>query len=285
MLVQALTSVAAQTHLPDEVVVVDDAGDDDVARTVKELSEELRLPVTYTVNLEGQGAASSRNLGARAAKGEVLAFLDDDDRWRPRYLETALECLQCGGEPVVLTWIRIRGGKRHGAGVEIGVGLDAARALSRNPGITGSNLLLLRSAFERVGGFDESLWVGEDRELLVRLLDAGLRYGVVREHLVEKVSHAGPRLTTVGDGRVTAMRRYVDKYESRLTAADRRFLQFQFHRQLRRSAPTARERWSSAAALIPLLGAAEVSEIVRYWGPLAPLRALERLLKQQGGGS
>ncbi len=84
LLEQALGSVLAQRYEPIEVVVVDDC-----SALPLELSPLLaRDPRVLLLRSETPlGAGAARNLGASRCRGPLLAFLDDDDRWRPDKLE------------------------------------------------------------------------------------------------------------------------------------------------------------------------------------------------------
>jgi glycosyltransferase involved in cell wall biosynthesis len=88
LLPRALTSALRQTHPPQEVIVVID-GTDDVTEALLRGIGDPRLRV---IALEQQaGACNARNLGVEAAKGDWIAFLDDDDEWRPEKLQAQLK--------------------------------------------------------------------------------------------------------------------------------------------------------------------------------------------------
>lgn len=91
-LVETLESVAAQTLPNTELVIVDDASPADPFLIIKSVRN---LPPTRilrnTVNL---GHAESRNIGIRAAEGELIAFLDHDDIWLPEKLKRQVQTLQ-----------------------------------------------------------------------------------------------------------------------------------------------------------------------------------------------
>lgn len=85
---RAVGSVAAQTLLPDEVIVVDDCSTDDTVAVARSLAADfphLKLAVLPLTGNVGAGAA--RNAGWERASRAFVAFLDADDAWHPRKLE------------------------------------------------------------------------------------------------------------------------------------------------------------------------------------------------------
>ena len=77
---RALNSVLQQDYRPLEVIVVDDDSSDDTAARIDAWGA---MPVTVLSTPGSQGPAAARNLGADAATGKYLAFLDADDEWLP----------------------------------------------------------------------------------------------------------------------------------------------------------------------------------------------------------
>jgi glycosyltransferase involved in cell wall biosynthesis len=97
---RALASIAAQGVEGVEVVVVNDAGCD-VADVVDEVRDRLAI---QQINLVShRGLAVTRKIGICAARGQSLAFLDDDDVWLPGHLATALAGLHTAGTDMVYT--------------------------------------------------------------------------------------------------------------------------------------------------------------------------------------
>ena len=88
-LTETLTSVRAQTRKPLEVILVDDASTDDSAAVAARF-EEVRL-----IGQErNSGVSLARNTGLRAARGEMVAWLDGDDIWEPDHLATVAGLLE-----------------------------------------------------------------------------------------------------------------------------------------------------------------------------------------------
>src|SRR6266545_3624012 len=80
---QALDSVLSQTFRDFEVVVVDDGSTDHTREVLAGYGDRIRM---FDKVNEGK-PASTRNLGVREARGELVAFLDADDCWRKEKLE------------------------------------------------------------------------------------------------------------------------------------------------------------------------------------------------------
>ena len=88
-LAETLASVRAQTRQPLEVIVVDDASEDDSV-SVAERFEEVKV----IRMLRNSGVSCARNTGLYAARGEIVAWLDADDIWEPDHLATVAELLE-----------------------------------------------------------------------------------------------------------------------------------------------------------------------------------------------
>jgi len=106
---QSIRSVVAQTRACGELIVVDDGSTDDTRLRVAGFAAQTAIPLLY-IHQDNQGAAAARNTGIKAAHGELLAFLDSDDRFVPAKL--ALQFKAMRDEPQYLishtreTWYR-----------------------------------------------------------------------------------------------------------------------------------------------------------------------------------
>lgn len=90
LLVRAIRSVLAQTYDRLEIIVVDDASSDDTHEVVKQFGDSR---IRYIRHQTNRGGSAARNTGIRAATGEYMAFLDDDDEWEPLKTEEQLKVL------------------------------------------------------------------------------------------------------------------------------------------------------------------------------------------------
>lgn len=83
---RALESILSQTFQDFEVIVVDDGSTDGGS----EVARELRDPRIRLISQENRGVSAARNRGIEAARSQLVAFLDADDEWLPRFLETVM---------------------------------------------------------------------------------------------------------------------------------------------------------------------------------------------------
>ena len=91
---RTLESVLAQTHKDTEVIVIDDGSRDGSAQIVR------RYPVQY-FRQENAGQAAALNAGMQRARGELIAFLDADDLWKPGKLAACVAALKAQPEAVL----------------------------------------------------------------------------------------------------------------------------------------------------------------------------------------
>ena len=92
---EAIESVIAQTFTDWELILVDDGTTDGATKIARRYSETYpgKIIVTEHENHENRGMSASRNAGLRMARGKYIAFLDADDIWLPKRLETHLNIL------------------------------------------------------------------------------------------------------------------------------------------------------------------------------------------------
>lgn len=166
----AIASVLAQTYQDFEIIVVDD-GDKVRAKETLGAFEDSRL--RYIVNEQPrQGGGFSRNAGAKVAKGEYLAFLDDDDEWELNKLATQVEAFGVAPNDVAFSYTgALSMYPDHVAQIHVisGVHDVGTIALTRFKGFLTVTLMIRKSVFDEMNGFDESLPSHQDPELILRI--------------------------------------------------------------------------------------------------------------------
>lgn len=193
-IVEAVQSVAAQSAPPLELIIVDDGGSDDslVLIAAQALPFDVRI-----VRQGNAGQSAARNAGIRAARGEYIAFLDQDDAWRPNHLAELTTRL--ADEPEI-GWLFADFDLVDVDGETIARDIIAqsVRSLDRSTlaDLLTDDLMALpsaslmrRDALRAVGGFDRRLSGYEDDELYVRLFRAGWRIAPLPRATVRYRSH------------------------------------------------------------------------------------------------
>ena len=203
----AIESIARQTRPATEIVVVENGSTDDTLSVIEQTRRELELENRLTlITDKALGPGGARNRGAEAAvdKGaDLLAFLDGDDWWQPGHLDSIAEMVAKRPQAAAgFGWVLFRSptGKL--------VGLRARRkrtfdyrdlCFQSSPMITASALVVRSSDFVRIQGFDSSIPVGEDWEMLLRLTSNGRLLICNRRFLVNYRRRPGSAISNPRD--------------------------------------------------------------------------------------
>ncbi len=191
LVVEAVESVLHQSHANLEVIVVDDGSQTD---TESAICDRFSDPRVRFYRQENAGQAAARNRGAKAARGEFIGFLDDDDLWFPENVAHHLAAFRRCPQSVISCAYQ-----KHFSELELDWQRDSAiddtiSAAHRLPAgdchlrlliagwvRTPGQILMRADSFDRVGGFDVNLKGTEDWDLLIRLAERGSF--VVSEHV------------------------------------------------------------------------------------------------------
>ncbi|MBB3604897.1 glycosyltransferase involved in cell wall biosynthesis [Mycolicibacterium sp. BK556] len=179
---EALDSIASQTVQPCDVVAVDDGSTDDSQRLLRSFGARI-------LNTDRLGQAAARDHGIAAVRGDVLAFLDQDDRWLPEKLERQTAYLAANSDVSfvgALCSVFLQPGTPRPAWWKTAWDNGVPE-----PSLLPSATLYRRSAFATAGGFAaDAVVISEDMAWTAHAQDMGLRSGVVDEVLVERRVHA-----------------------------------------------------------------------------------------------
>jgi glycosyltransferase involved in cell wall biosynthesis len=167
---EAIGSVQAQTFVDFEIIVVNDGSTDRTLEVVEQFESDSRLTV---VSQENMGQAHAKNTGAMHGTGEFIAFLDADDFWRadklarqiPEFKDRAVDVVYSGVTTVdefsaVCNW--------QEEDIDRPSGHVTERLFITNF-VPFASAVVRRTAFARAEGFDESLKMGIDWHLWLRL--------------------------------------------------------------------------------------------------------------------
>lgn len=188
LLAGTLQSVASEISADDEVIIVDDGSSDNTAELVAEFLDDPRF--RYFYQPASGGPSAPRNRGVSFARSEVLCFFDSDDIMLPGKLSETIEAFESFPEAgLVFTNFGTIGesgqilkhrfldnyeliqkirtvNKGHFFLID---GLDAYLHLARENFIGTSGVAIRSKIFSEMGGFDESLKNGDDKDMWFRI--------------------------------------------------------------------------------------------------------------------
>lgn len=194
-ILRAIDSVRAQEIAALEIIVVDDGSSDGTAEVVdKNIRPGERIKLQRMP--KNSGVSAARNTGIRLARGTFLAFLDADDIWLPGKLQKQIDAMEqdhaitlvsCNSRLLSQAGVPLKEGHMNRPPVE---GDDAWKTLLVYNFIPTPTVLARCSLVRELGGFDESLAVGEDLDLWIRLALRG-KVVVLRDILTNYYDSAG----------------------------------------------------------------------------------------------
>lgn len=189
LVTDAVESILGQTYPEVEIIVVNDGSTDDTLSRLARYRGRTRI-----ISQKNAGPAAARNRGIAAATGELVAFLDSDDVWLPEKLERQVAILERAGSsvPCCLSNITMRFHQTERTSFDIaalhpdfeeGIWTNVDEVLATRFLLFNQSVLVRRKALEKIGGFDEKLWLLEDYELALRLSLEG-PWAYIRKPLV-----------------------------------------------------------------------------------------------------
>lgn len=196
----AIRSALTQSHPIGRVIVVDDGSTDNTAAVLAEISAaEDRVRTIHQTNA---GPSAARNRGVAESDAEFIAFADSDDvvatdriEWQVAHLTAEPDCeIVLGTEEI---WIA-----DDVAAPEMITSLLTAET----PHYSYPSMFMRTALFEHLGGFDEALRIGEDLDLVIRAVQAGIRTDfVARPALTRRIFGDNLTYENVG-GEATLLR-------------------------------------------------------------------------------
>ena len=172
LLAMTLRSVLRQRDVGFEVIVVDEGSTDDTAEFLAALDDPRVRVIRHD---DALGLSAARNRGAAEARGDWLAFIDDDDLWAPDKLARQLRAAEDAGCDWVYTGaVNIEGQRIVHSRPPLPPEETVAMLPRYNaiPG-GGSNVVWRRTTWATVGPFDTRFRGGEDWDMSIRLARHG----------------------------------------------------------------------------------------------------------------
>ena len=164
---EAIDSVLAQEYSDYELIVVDDGSTDDTREILGLYGQDI-----IALRQPNQGVSAARNRGIADSHAQLVAFLDSDDLWLPQKLIRQVAFFQSNPDAQICqteeTWVRngvrVNPKKRHQK--LSGMIFEPSLALCL---VSPSAVMIEKTLFDIVGGFDESLPACEDYDLWLRI--------------------------------------------------------------------------------------------------------------------
>jgi len=180
-LADALASVRKQTFQDWELIVTEDGSKDGAEAMVTAFAQSVSQPVCYQRHEQNQGLPATRNTGIAASTSELIALLDADDCWAPDHLETAVAKMEETGADLVHSGSILFDSD---TGKELEIRAPSAAVVDGFPlslfvgdyVIQPSSVVLCKSLWKTVGGFDPTFRYVEDREMWLRCARSGARF-------------------------------------------------------------------------------------------------------------
>jgi glycosyltransferase involved in cell wall biosynthesis len=192
---RTLDSVLRQTFQDFKVIVVDDGSTDDGAEIVRGFDD----PRIQLIQQPNQGESVARNRGVDESQSDFVAFLDADDEWMPKHLETILNLIEkypSAGMYTTACARKFRTTEEKIRSVNYqcipnppweGLIPDYFKSGARGSSPVNSSVAVIpRKIFQEVGGFPEGYWWGPDADLFGKI---ALRYPVAFSWEVGAIYH------------------------------------------------------------------------------------------------
>ncbi|GKZ16325.1 glycosyltransferase family 2 protein [Haladaptatus sp. T7] len=208
---RTIESVLSQTLEDLELIIVDDASQDDTEEVVTSYDDDR---IQFVQHEENQGASAARNTGIERAEGEYMAFLDSDDVWLPTKLEKQVLTLELrsdewvaayckaetvhpdGQNPLVKAVTQLISRRNKTEGAEGGKELIGPTLSDDLHTSAGSTLIVESDIVREIDGFDESFSRFQDPEFLIRVLKHG-KLACVNETLLLRYETGSPPADSV----------------------------------------------------------------------------------------
>ncbi|MEY8413573.1 glycosyltransferase [Lachnospiraceae bacterium 62-26] len=167
---RAIKSVISQTYKDWELIIVDDASEDN---TKDVINKYICSQIYYYVNKRNMGANVSRNVGIQKAKGKFLAFLDSDNYWPSNRLELQVNVMERNASDRCFIYGRVQ--IVDGKEVRVVPGniltADELKRVELYENVVDTNTILIkRSLLLNIGGFEKDLPRLQDWELVLRMI-------------------------------------------------------------------------------------------------------------------
>ncbi len=185
----SLKSIINQSFKNFEIIIVDTYFNKDRKKLIYQQFKKNKNKINY-VNFDNKKkAAGARNYGALIAKGNYLLFLDDDDLWKKKYLETLKKLLKKNNYDLIVTEFTEFYNSRIIKKNNLPLKFNINDVYVYNPGILPSNTAIKKATFIKLKGYNTILPNSSDKIILIDIIKKNLSYFVLKKNLVLRRIH------------------------------------------------------------------------------------------------
>ena len=188
---RAIKLSLSQRKMPFEILIIDDCDNFETKKIVKKFDKKFRyVSIKYLKNEKKNNALISRNIGAVQAKGNFIAFLDDDDFWHKNYLFDAHEVLKKKKNDIIIyNTFNFFNKKKIKKNKKIPFVFKIDDYLHYNPGIVCSNVIIKKKTFLDLEGYDLKISGGADKDLFIKGVLSKKKYFISSKRYVYLQNH------------------------------------------------------------------------------------------------
>ncbi len=201
-----IESVLSQKGIRVELIVVDDASDDETVDILTALKDRSPFPFHIEVQPENRGQSTARNIGLNRARGKYIAFLDSDDLFSSDTVlgdwVTTAEAQDAEVVCAHYSTTRLDGGRTPSRPVAMpGAGVVTLRDWPELANVSSCWQILYRRDFLDTADirFSEQLPQREDRPFVLTVLIAAARIAVTKLHVLDHFAREGSVVRTIND--------------------------------------------------------------------------------------
>lgn len=166
-----LETIEKQSYRDFELIVSDSSSEDETCRRVNEFTK--KVPLLILLEEKTYNVSEARNKGAHYAKGEYLVFLDADVTIEKHFLKAVMRHIQVDHPGMMTMWNRPSPPSWRGRLIFGVMNRIVQMVQNTHPAANGPCIIIKRSLFESIGGFDQTIFFGEDYDLVKRAHKSG----------------------------------------------------------------------------------------------------------------
>ena len=203
---RALETIQSQTYSNVEIIVIDDNDDKAWNSCVSSIVKNF-TNLTYIQNHSNMGSAQTRNIGIKAAHGQFITFLDDDDEYLPKKIEKQVKYMQNNMLDYCLANLDLyyENGvlcEHRNRNYIKKTDTESLIAYHLMYHMTGTDVMMFRKEYlEKIGGFDP-INVGDEFYLMQKAILAGGKFGYLNSYDVKAYVHTREGGVSSGNGKI-----------------------------------------------------------------------------------